>query len=309
MKKAAPVRTIVTHGANFHPDDLFAVSAALLWVKKTRPAGEKWKVIRSLDPKVWAEASILLDIGFTHNASKNRFDHHQEGGAGKRKSGVPYAAFGLFWKKYGKVIAGSKAVADSLDTSFVAGLDAFDNGVDVYRTLNEDASPYLFLDYIRDEISGIQEDAAGKKNYDPTFMKLIPLAQRIITLKIAKAKMRVQANKIIAKAYAKAKDKRIIVTEKYAPRDSSDFPKVLFYIYRHPRGNWAVETVPIRKGTTETKVSLPKKWRGKRDEDLAAVSGVPDAVFCHLSGFLGAAKTKESAVRMAYLAIAKGDKA
>lgn len=302
------VKIVVTHGANFHADDLFAVAATLLWAKKVAP-NQKWKVIRSLDPKVWAKADVLLDIGFTHNPKKNRFDHHQEGGAGKRESGVPYAAFGLFWKKYGKVIAGSQEAAEYVDKHLIAGLDAADNGVDVYRSLNENASPYLFINYVKDEMIDIKESSSIKKNFDPLFKKLIPLAQRVILIAVKKAYIKIKAKKIIAKAYAKAKDKRVIVTENYAPRDFNDFPEVLFYIYKNLRGGWAVETVPVAKDTTETKVSLPKAWRGKRAEELAKISGVADATFCHLSGFLGAANSKEGAIKMAYLAIEQGDRA
>lgn len=306
--RAPKIKTIVTHGANFHTDDLFGVAAALMYVKKARLKG-KWKVVRSLDPKVWKRADILLDIGFTYKPGKNRFDHHQRGGAGERKSGAPYAAFGLFWKKFGKTLAGSGVVADYVDKSLIAGLDSFDNGLDTYASVNEEARPYLFIHYIKAEVGAEGNKPKDRRSYDRAFMKLIPLAQRVIELAIEKGKRNIEAKKIIGRAYAKAKDKRIVISEKYAPRDFNDYPKVLFYIYINPRGNWAVETVPISKDTTKTKVSLPKKWRGKRDADLAKVSGVPDAVFCHSTGFLGGAKSKNGAIRMAELAIKIGDKA
>lgn len=300
-------KTIVTHGANFHADDLFGVAAVLLYLKKIK-SKDKWKVIRSLDPKVWEKADIILDVGFEHNEKKNKFDHHQRGGAGERASGAPYAAFGLVWKKFGKTIAGSQEIAEYVDKSLIAGLDSFDSGVDTYESLNEEARPYLFVHYLKAEAGAEGSKPKEQQDYTKVFMRLIPLAQRVIELSIEKGKRNIEAKKIIGKAYAKAKDKRIVITEKYAPRDFNDYPKVLFYIYLNPRGNWAVETVPISKDTTKTKVSLPKKWRGLRDADLAKVSGVRDAVFCHPSGFLGGAETREGAIQMAKLAIEKGDK-
>ncbi len=300
-------KTIVTHGANFHADDLFGVAAVLMYLKKKKPT-EKWKVVRSLDPKVWEKADILLDIGFTHNDKKNRFDHHQAGGAGKRKSGIPYASFGLIWKKFGKALAGSAALAEDVDSSLIASLDAYDNGVDTYTTINEDASPYLVVHYLKAESGAEGAKPKEEQNFDKVFMGLVPFAQRNIELAINRAKRRVESKKIIGEAYRKAKDKRVVISEKYAPRDFNDYPKVLFYIYKNLRGNWAVEAVPLAKGSFKNKISLPKKWRGRKGEELAKICGVPDAVFCHASGFLGGAVSKEGAVRMAYLAIKKNER-
>lgn len=307
-KKGSGTKTIVTHGANFHADDLFGATAALMYVNKTKPE-EKWKVVRSLDPKVWAKADILLDVGFEYDAKRNRFDHHQRGGAGKRPDGSPYAAFGLVWKKFGKAIAGSQAIADYVDKKLIAGFDSFDNGVDTYTSTNKDARPYLFIHYLKAE-SGIEADKPkAEQNYDKLFKELMPLAKRVIELTMKKGKRSIEAKKIIGKAYAKAKDKRIVISEKFAPRDFNDYPDVLFYIYLNTRGNWAVETVPINDDTTDTRVSLPKTWRGLRDAELERVSGVEGAVFCHPTGFLGGALTKEGAIRMAELAIQINDKA
>jgi uncharacterized UPF0160 family protein len=302
------IKTIVTHGANFHADDLFGVAATLMYLKKKKPT-EKWKVIRSLDPKVWKKADILLDIGFVHDEKKNRFDHHQVGGAGKRESGAPYAAFGLIWKKFGKAIAGSAVLADDVDQELIAGLDSYDNGVDTYTNINEDVSPYLLVHYFKAEAGAEGNKPKEQQDFDKVFMRLIPLAQRVIELAIIKAKRHIEAKKIISKAYEKAKDKRVVISEKYAPRDFNDYPEVLFYIYKNLRGNWAVEAVPVGRGSFANKVSLPKAWRGRRDGELAKICGVADAVFCHSSGFLGGANSKEGAIKMAYLAIEAGETA
>lgn len=306
MPQNNKIKTVVTHGANFHADDLFGVAAVLMYLKKKKPS-EKWKVIRSLDPKVWEGADIILDIGSVYNEKKNQFDHHQAGGAGKRKSGIPYASFGLIWKKFGKTIAGSAAIAEEIDADLVAGLDAYDNGVDTYASLDEGASPYLLVHYLKAEAGAEGNKPKEKQNFDKVFMGLVPFAQRVIELAVVRAKRHVEAKKIIGRAYAKAKDKRIVISETYAPRDFNDYPEVLFYVYKNLRGNWAVESVPVAKGSFKSKVYLPKEWRGKKDEELAKVSGVPDAVFCHNSGFLGGAMSKEGAVRMAYMAIERGE--
>jgi len=49
--------------------------------------------------------------------------------------------------------------------------------------------------------------------------------------------------------------------------------------------------------------NFPKPWAGLRDEELANVSGVRDAVFCHRGLFLAVAQSKEGAVKLAQIAV------
>ena len=48
---------------------------------------------------------------------------------------------------------------------------------------------------------------------------------------------------------------------------------------------------------------LPAEWAGLRDAELARVTGVADAVFCHRNRFMAVARTKEGAVALAKLAL------
>jgi uncharacterized UPF0160 family protein len=61
--------------------------------------------------------------------------------------------------------------------------------------------------------------------------------------------------------------------------------------------------VPTGEKPFETRINLPAAWRGLRDEELAVVCGVKDAVFCHNGLFIGGAKTKDGAIEMARVAI------
>src|SRR3989338_11391159 len=105
---------IATHNGVFHSDDVFAV-ASLLALLEATPAVST--VIRTRDEDLIRKADFVVDVGGIYDAEKNRFDHHQEGGAGKRLSAragentIPYAAFGLVWLKFGGQIAGSETVA------------------------------------------------------------------------------------------------------------------------------------------------------------------------------------------------------
>src|SRR3989344_8466592 len=93
---------IVTHNGRFHIDELFGIAAVML----AYPG--KHQVLRTRDMEVVASADVVIDVGGIYDPSKNRFDHHQEGGAGLRENGVPYSSFGLVWQKFGEQLSGSK---------------------------------------------------------------------------------------------------------------------------------------------------------------------------------------------------------
>jgi uncharacterized UPF0160 family protein len=65
--------------------------------------------------------------------------------------------------------------------------------------------------------------------------------------------------------------------------------KVKFVLFADPSGSWRVSTVPPDSCSFDMRVPLHEKWRGLRDSELAEVSGVKDAIFCHMTGFIGGA--------------------
>jgi uncharacterized UPF0160 family protein len=70
-----------------------------------------------------------------------------------------------------------------------------------------------------------------------------------------------------------------------------------------PNGNWMVDAMPPEPGSFDQRLPLPEAWAGLRDADLAAVCGVPDAVFVHARRFVGAARSREGAMEMVRRAI------
>lgn len=289
--KAKSTTTVVTHSGKFHADDLFGVASLLLAFPD-----KKIKVVRSIDKDVIEKGDYVLDIGRIHDPKANRFDHHQEGGAGLHTSGVPYAAFGLVWKKFGPKIAGSKELAEYVEKRLVAPFDAEDNGVNLYDIKYEGVYPVHLIDYI--ELESIEQlnMPDDKKDMDKTFMRLLPFAQRVIALEVGKGKKHFKAKKMIERIYKTMKDKRIFICPTFMPFDFEEYPEVMFYVFKDLRGNWSAKAVRKNPQTTESRMYFPEKWRGKVDAELAAVSHVPDAVFCHNSGFLAVARSKEGVV-------------
>lgn len=332
------MKTIVTHGANFHSDDIFAVATLLTLLENggggevksgTKKSGEKIKVIRTLEPEKFPEADFIVDTGRIYDAKKNRFDHHQEGGAGARANGVKYASFGLVWKKFGKQLAGSQYAADWIDRHIVQGLDAMDTGLYLYEPVIEDVHPFLFIEYFKSACDVVKGDLSEggvvgakvaketkeaknslqlAKKFDKEFMRLVNVAKDVLRVYIIKSKQGEKIAKDAKKAYAKSKDKRVIVSDKFIPTRFDEFKapeyvEPLVFVYPDLRGGWSAKVVPKNSQSYDSRMSFPKAWRGKNGEDLAKVTGVSDAKFCHNGGFLAVAASKEGALALVYKAL------
>ena len=123
-------KIIVTHDSGFHSDDVFAVATVLLVLEKK---GEEGIIVRSRDEDVISKADFVVDVGRIYNEENEKFDHHQIGGAGVRENSIPYASFGLVWKKYGEVLCGDSDVQKIMDKSLVQFIDALDNGINLFE--------------------------------------------------------------------------------------------------------------------------------------------------------------------------------
>lgn len=315
---------IVTHGSNFHPDDVFATATALLnyGVDKTglgnllhgyniikeKHNGEFVRVVRTLDRKVMDKATVLMDIGREYDEKTNRFDHHQEGGAGKREDGTPYASFGLVWKKFGKKIVGNIEVSEYVDKMLVKQIDAMDNGVGIAKSLfSDNTPPLLFEDLIKldcDLVYGLGlKPEEMNKVFDKTFFKLIPIAQKMIITTALKGYAIMEADKKLEHLYNKAEDKRVIIMDKKLPFKLTKYKEPLFTVYPSIRGGFAAETVRIAQGSYESRTHFPTAWAGKADEVLQNETGVKDARFCHLGRFLVVADSKEGVLKLVQMAL------
>ena len=80
-------------------------------------------------------------------------------------------------------------------------------------------------------------------------------------------------------------------------------PRALYVLFADTKGEWRVAAVPESPDSFASRKALPQPWRGLRDAELAAACGVPDAGFCHASGFIGGAASEAGATAMAIAAL------
>jgi uncharacterized UPF0160 family protein len=303
---------IITHNGNFHADDVFAVAALKILFEKR---GIDWgdvEIIRTRKKEIIDSANsengdFVLDVGDVYDPAKNLFDHHQ-GDAGERGNAVPYAALGLIWKNFGTEICdGDKKVADLVDEKIVQTVDISDTGHDEIMT------PKGFRIYDLDKmvksfIPTRKEDYKHEKTgfaYIDEFKIVVSIAKNILKNEIEKAELNIEDEVLAEKIYNETEDKRLIVLDDPISwqRVYCNKPEPIYVIHPKYVQGYAVRCVPKEIGSYDHRKFLPESWRAKRGEELEKITGVKGAEFCHKTGFLAGAKTKEAAIEMAKIAV------
>lgn len=287
---------IATHNGKFHADDVFG--AALL--KKLYPEAE---ILRSRDEEKLKEADIVFDVGAIYDPGQQRFDHHQQG-APKRPNGITYSAFGLLWKEYGlQYCDADQELWRRIDEALIQFIDARDNGDELYVLNEKNVPPYSVSDVLS-LVNPLSNDEA--ESFDGQFLKAVELATFILDRLKATIKDEMENEAYFAHAYASSSDKRFAVLDKYISVTgiAEKYPELLFVVFpSEANDQWTLMTVRVSPATFEMRKPLPEAWASLRNEELAAVTGVPDAVFCHTKRFVAAARSKEGTLQLLQLAL------
>lgn len=290
-----PLR-VATHSGSFHADEVFALATLRLHFGAIG-------IIRTRDAEALAECDLRIDVGRKYDPATGDFDHHQ-GDAGERANGIRYASFGLVWKSFGADVCGSQEIADELDLSLVAPVDAGDNGQELCEPQFEGVNAYQLGRLISG--FGSTWDAEDREAAEQQgFGEALMLADGIIRREIAQAQARARATGLVRAAIARAEDPRIIEFDRGLPWKAvvmNEAPEALIVVYPREK-DWGVQAVPADHGTFENRKDLPEAWAGLEGPELADASGVPDAVFCHIGRFMAVAGSRDGALAMARLAV------
>jgi uncharacterized UPF0160 family protein len=289
---------VATHPGNFHADDVFAVAVLGL-------AHGELDVVRTRDEAKLAAADVRVDIGGRSDPSTGDFDHHQRGGAGTRENGIRYASFGLVWREFGGQLAGGEESAAAIDERLVQGVDANDTGQNISTALVEGIRPMSVSGVIAGfnppwdvELSPAEEDAL--------FAGAVALATGILERELRGAKAYRRALDLVRAAIERSADPRVVELDRKLPWHETvvtTAPEALYVIYPKSDG-WGMQAVPRALGEFANRKDLPEAWAGRSGAELAAVTGVEDAMFAHAKRFYASAESREGIVALAALALA-----
>jgi uncharacterized UPF0160 family protein len=278
---------VATHPGNFHADDVFAVAVLGL-------VHGPLQIVRTRDEAAQAAADVRADVGGRADPATGDFDHHQNGGAGERANGVRYASFGLVWREHGAAMAGGAEAAAAIDERLVQGVDANDTGQTIMTPLVEGVRPMSVSGVIAALNPAWDEDLTPAQE-DERFAEAVTVATAILERELAGAAAFARAQQLVRDAIGRAPDPRVIELDRNMPwREPvvSGAPEALYVMYPKSDG-WGLQAVPRALGGFANRKDLPEAWAGRSGAELAEVTGVPDAMFCHPSRFYASAGSRE----------------
>ncbi|HAK91144.1 MYG1 family protein [Massilia timonae] len=308
---------IATHGGKFHADDAWAVAV----LKVLFPEAD---VVRTREQARIDAADFAIDVGGVWDPATGRFDHHQKEFDGARASGVPYASAGLVWREYGARCVAALAerhtgerladdtaqqIAYAIDADIVQYLDLSDVGV----AKNAPGSYGLSAVVSGFNPGWLDEQRLGYGEAVEVYrMGQFMRAVEFLTDIMGNA-VRYRVGAMLAVTQVRQaevlEDGRLLFLKNAALPWSSvvrkEMPKVLFVIsHSLTEQRYMLHTVSVDTESFDARADLPEAWAGLREAELAAVTGVEDAVFCHTGRFIAAARTYAGALSMARQALA-----
>lgn len=313
---------IATHSGKFHADDAWAVAVLDILF----PGSD---IIRTRDTSLIDAADFAIDVGGTWDPASGRFDHHQKGFDAARQSGVPYASAGLVWKEYGARCVAALALAHT-------GHQLTDDAArQLAYAIDDDVVQYLDLSDV-----GAAKNAPGGyglsaivSGFNPNWLDEQRLGHgeaaeeyRLGQFRRAMAhladvmvnQVRYRVGALLALAQVRQsealEDGRVLFLKNSALPWTTvvrkEMPTVLFVIsHSIAEQRHMLHTVPANPESFDARADLPETWAGLRDAELAEVTGVADAIFCHNGRFIAAAKSFDSALAMARQALQAVDDA
>jgi len=289
--------TIGTHNGFFHADDCLAVAALTMIYPRH-------KMIRSRDKQILSTCDFLVDVGGIYDEESNRFDHHFSNGPAYN-DGLLMSSFGLVWQKFGDQICGLREIKENIKSSLVRPVDAADNGVAIHcRQRGAPEVNMLSLSAVLAVMNPGSIDQA-----DDVFLEQVIWCRRLIGRFIDNSRQRIESREMVRHAFAYAEKKNTNFME--LPRSmkweealySLDRThKIYFVVFPH-NNQWYLRCVSRTPHSYTPRKRLPAEWAGLRDDEFSRVLGISDGVFCHHAAFVCAAKSRQSILKVAEMAL------
>jgi len=288
------IKIFVTHSGVFHADDVIAAAI----VRRCFPEVE---IVRTRDARVLAEAkedptALLADVGGEFLPEMMAYDHHFKGSP-TRPNGRKFSSAGLVWAGLQGELMLPPDVHQYVDARLFAGLDAIDNG---------ESSP------LEEGVFTLSHATSGfnpswmnvRPDHDAAFLRAVNWVAPVLASVIREGEARAEAIRLTP-----APNGPVVTLDRYAPVmehivTDPAHAGTLYLVFPDVGGEWRVQAVPASLGSFQQRKPLPEAWAGKRETDLAALTGVEDAVFCHPGRFICGAKSINGALEMARQAVA-----
>lgn len=282
----------ITHSGTFHADDVFSSAFLELYFGSVQ-------VFRTnqVDLNKVSENAIIYDVG------RGKFDHHQPD-ALRRENSIPYCAFGLLWKEYGKDFLSKYGIElidrvyEMIDKDFIEGIDADDNGIfpkidSLYKVKT-----------LPNIIKAFNPSYDSYQSESEQFEKACKVARVILEEEILYINGKALAEeKILQKLEEINENDNYLILDKFLPYEETILSQdrannILFVAYPSNRGGYAIKVVPKSIEDKSARMDFPQEWAGLEGEELEKVSGISGLTFCHSTRFLVSCRDIDTVYRV-----------
>lgn len=326
--------TIGTHDGIFHCDEILAC-----FMLQQLPKYQNAEIIRTRDDNLLKQCDIVVDVGGIFDKSTNRFDHHQKtfnetlstlrpefGNNWK----VRLSSAGLIYTYFGedvirqvlKTTKGVEPTNECLQRVYtkvyeylIQEIDGIDNGVPQF-----DGEPlYRITTNLSSRVGNFNREWNSTADYNDK--KQFERAKQLVGEEFVDKVVyyattwwpaRAIVDEAIKKRFDVHESGEIIELTEFCPwkQHLYDLEKVhniesiiKYCISENKADDFRVICVPVTANSFVCRKFLPASWRGTRDTELQENSQVKDANFCHATGFIGGAKSREGILKMAIKAV------
>jgi uncharacterized UPF0160 family protein/8-oxo-dGTP pyrophosphatase MutT (NUDIX family) len=298
---------IATHSGTFHADDVLGV-CVLTTVFPDH------QLVRTRNADL-ARADFTVDVGGVWDAARaasTTTSAASTAPARARRRGQPvraegYASAGLVWREFGSAYVGRSRnrwatprfaevtkIAADVDSALVRYIDLVDNGeADVAPGVFGLSSQLALLNTTWLEEKSL--DAGVEKLQLERFREAMALVDRSLRRFVLRSIGQVLAADTVRRSERLLDGRVLLLADGGMPWTRvvvDEMPDVLLVIYPETgRPQYQIRTVPASHGSFDSRMDLPRDWAGlARRAAGEAVTGVADAVFCHLNLFIGGAR-------------------
>lgn len=288
MASGKVARSFGTHDGTFHADEVTACALLIFF-----DLIDENKVTRTRDPAKLEKCEYVCDVGGIYDPSKKLFDHHQMDYQGPMSSAGMVL---LYLKEIGKL---SEKEHDFFYNTLIMGVDAHDNGRELH---NKGVTTYS---HIISNFTPIVHDV-DHATQNEAFFQALSFSKGHIERMWNRHHYIYSCRQTVSDAMAAGKD--VLIFEKALP-----WLEIFFELEgaRHPAkfvimpadNHWKLRGIPPSfEEKMKVRQPLPKAWAGLLAEDLAKISGIKGAIFCHKGRFISVWQTREDALTaLAYI--------
>lgn len=270
-----------THDGSFHADETVACALLLLY-----DLIETDKIHRTRDIVELSECEYVCDVGGVYDTKLKRFDHHQKEYTGELASAGMVL---LYLKNLGFM---DETLYEHFNNCLIKSVDAHDIGKIEAKgfSFSQIIANFLPIDY---NASLKEKNQAFIKALEFTYGHLKRKQDRFFYSK--KCMDKVKKVMEIKKKYL-IFDESIPWLDAFFELGGESHPAL--FVIMPTQGHWKLRAIPPdTNNRMKVRLPLPLEWAGLHLEDLAKISHIEGAVFCHKGRFISIWKTKEEAIK------------